>query len=135
MEMEVEGAKSGPIVSHQLLQEGMALMVQTLQAVSYSGTFIWKIPEVQRRRGEARSGRTVSLYSAPFYTGRHGYKMCLRLYMDEDGSGRGKESWADCQPTASRRFWRDGFDGANFAGNLLQWNIHLEDPRGAEKER
>ena len=69
----------------QQLQEGfgeMALMVQTLQATSYSGTFIWKIPEVQRRRGEARSGRTVSLYSAPFYTGRHGYKMCLRLYMD-----------------------------------------------------
>ena len=43
----------------QQLQEGfgeMALMVQTLQATSYSGTFIWKIPEVQRRRGEARSG-------------------------------------------------------------------------------
>ena len=76
----------------QQLQEGfgeMALMVQTLQATSYSGTFIWKIPEVQRRRGEARSGRTVSLYSAPFYTSRHGYKMCLRLYMDGDGSGKG----------------------------------------------
>ena len=63
-------------------------MVQTLQATSYSGTFIWKIPEVQRRRGEARSGKTVSLYSAPFYTSRHGYKMCLRLYMDGDGSGK-----------------------------------------------
>ena len=76
----------------QQLQEGfreMALMVQTLQATSYSGTFIWKIPEVQRRRTEARSGRTVSLYSAPFYTSRHGYKMCLRLYMDGDGSGKG----------------------------------------------
>ena len=62
----------------QQLQEGfgeMALMVQTLQATSYSGTFIWRIPEVQRRRGEARSGRTVSLYSAPFYTSRHGYKI------------------------------------------------------------
>ena len=92
MEMEVEGAKNhGPIVSQQL-QEGfgeMALMVQTLRATSYSGTFIWKIPEVQRRRDEARSGRTVSLYSSPFYTGRHGYKMCLRLYMDGDASGRG----------------------------------------------
>ena len=54
----------------QQLQEGfgeMALMVQTLQANSHSGTFIWKIPKVQRRRGEARSGRIVSLYSAPFY--------------------------------------------------------------------
>ena len=25
-------------------------------------------------------------------------------------------------PTASRRFWRDGFDGEDLAGNLLQWN-------------
>ena len=41
----------------------MALMVQTLQAASYSGTFIWKIPKVQRRRGEVRLGRTVSLHS------------------------------------------------------------------------
>ena len=76
----------------QQLQEGfgeMALMVQTLQATSYTGTFIWKIPEVQRRRHEARIGKTISLYSAPFYTGRHGYKLSLRLYMDGDGSGKG----------------------------------------------
>ena len=74
------------------LQEGfneMALMVQTLQATSYNGTFIWKVPEIQRRRHEAVTGRTVSLYSAPFYTSRHGYKLCLRLYMDGDGSGKG----------------------------------------------
>ena len=40
----------------------------------------------------------------------------------------------DNYPTASR-FWRDGFDGTDLAGNLLQWNIHLEDPQGAEKGR
>ena len=76
----------------QQLQEGfgeMALMVQTLQATSYNGNFIWKIPDVQRRRQEAKIGKTVSLYSAPFYTSRHGYKLCLRLYMDGDGSGKG----------------------------------------------
>ena len=76
----------------QQLQDGfgeMALLVQTLQATSYSGTFVWKIPEVHRRRQEAKMGRTISLYSAPFYTSRHGYKLCLRLYMDGDGSGKG----------------------------------------------
>ena len=75
----------------QHLQEGfseMALMVQTLQATSYNGVFVWKIPEVQRRRHEAKIGKTLSLYSAPFYTSRHGYKLCLRLYMDGDGSGK-----------------------------------------------
>ena len=76
----------------QQLQEGfreMALMVQTLQAASYNGTVIWKISKVQRRRGEARSRRKVLLYSVPFYTSRRGYKTCLRLYMDGDGSGKG----------------------------------------------
>ena len=33
--------------------------------------------------------KTISLYSAPFYSSRYGYKMCLRLYMDGDGSGKG----------------------------------------------
>ena len=76
----------------QQLQDGfgeMALLVQTLQATSYSGVFVWKVPEVTRRRHEARMGRTISLYSAPFYTSRHGYKLCLRLYMNGDGSGKG----------------------------------------------
>ena len=49
----------------------------------------YKIPEVTRRRQEARTGKTVSLYSAPFYTSRHGYKACLRLYMNGDGAGKG----------------------------------------------
>ena len=77
----------------QNLQEGyseLALVVQTLQATSYDGTFVWKVPEILRHRHEAKIGKTVSLYSAPFYTSRHGYKMCLRLYMDGDGSGKGK---------------------------------------------
>ena len=93
------GVKMQPVVDAvvkaesaiQHLQEGfseMALMVQTLQATSYNGVFVWKIPEIQRRRHEAKIGKTVSLYSAPFYTGRHSYKVCLRLYMDGDGSGK-----------------------------------------------
>ena len=66
----------------------LALLVQTLQATCYNGDFIWKIPDVARRREEAKTGKTISLYSAPFYTSRFGYKLCLRLYMDGDGSGK-----------------------------------------------
>ncbi len=69
--------------------EKLSLLVQTLQATSYNGQFVWKIPEVGRRRDEAISGKTISLYSAPFYTNRFGYKLCLRLYMNGDGSGKG----------------------------------------------
>ena len=66
----------------------LALLVQTLQATSYNGEFVWKIPEVARRREEARIGKIISVYSAPFYTSRFGYKLCLRLFMDGDGSGK-----------------------------------------------
>ena len=67
----------------------LALTVQVLQATSYNGEFIWKIPEVSRRRDESIRGTTISLFSAPFYTSRFGYKLCLRLYMNGDGSGKG----------------------------------------------
>ena len=38
---------------------------------------------------DAVQGRTVSLYSQPFYTSRFGYKMCARVYLNGDGIGRG----------------------------------------------
>ena len=67
----------------------LALSVQTLQATSYSGIYIWKVPELTRRRRDAVLGKTISLYSAPFFTSRHSYKLCLCVYLNEDGSGRG----------------------------------------------
>jgi hypothetical protein len=63
----------------------MALMVQMLQATSYDGTFIWKISDIRRRRREARIGQMDPLHSAPFYSGRHGYKLCLSLQPSRDG--------------------------------------------------
>ena len=49
-----------------------------------------KIPDISRRRRDALLGKTVSLYSAPFYTSRFGYRLCLRVYLDGDGSGKGR---------------------------------------------
>ena len=70
--------------------EEVSLTLQTLQATSYNGKYIWKIPDITRRRRDAVMGKTVSLYSAPFYTDRFGYRMCLRVYLDGDGSGKGR---------------------------------------------
>ena len=81
VEITIQGLKQG--------FEETALMVYTLQDTSYNGTFIWKIPEVKRRRDDARLGKTMSLFSAPFYTSRYGYKMRLKLYMNGDGAGKG----------------------------------------------
>ena len=70
--------------------EEVSLTLQTLQATSFNGKYIWKIPDITRRRRDAVTGKTVSLYSAPFYTDRFGYRMCLRVYLDGDGSGKGR---------------------------------------------
>ena len=63
--------------------------VMDVQDSSYDGTFIWRIRELTRRRRDAVLGNIISLYSAPFFTSRHGYKLCLRVYLNGDGSGRG----------------------------------------------
>ena len=63
--------------------------MQTLQDPSYDGTFIWKVLELTRRKNDAILGNIISLYSAPFFTSRRGYKLCLRVYLNGDGSGRG----------------------------------------------
>ena len=54
-------------------------------AASYSCcSFIWKINQVQQKK-------MSTLCSKPFYTEKNGsgYKMCLLLFMDGDGSGLG----------------------------------------------
>ena len=49
--------------------------------------FVWKIPEVSRRKKDAIWGDVKSIYSPPFYTGRNGYKVCIQAYLYGDGTG------------------------------------------------
>ena len=56
---------------------------------NYDGTMIWKIPQFSQRREDAMSGKYMSIFSLPFYSGRYGYRMCLRLYILGDGIGKG----------------------------------------------
>ena len=64
------------------------LRLQLLERATYNGILIWKIDDFERRRKEAVDGVTMSLYSSPFYTSRHGYKMCARIYLNGDGLGK-----------------------------------------------
>ena len=64
------------------------LRLQLLERATYNGILIWKIDEFERRRKEAVDGVTMSLYSSPFYTSRHGYRMCARIYLNGDGLGK-----------------------------------------------
>ncbi|XP_068067112.1 TNF receptor-associated factor 1 isoform X2 [Anomalospiza imberbis] len=59
------------------------------EQASYDGIFLWKITEVARKLQDSVTGRTVSLYSPAFYTAKYGYKVCLRVYLNGDGTGKG----------------------------------------------
>ncbi|XP_027630374.1 TNF receptor-associated factor 1 isoform X2 [Tupaia chinensis] len=66
------------------LEQSLRLM----EEASFDGTFLWKITNVTKRCHESACGRTVSLFSPAFYTAKYGYKLCLRLYLNGDGTGK-----------------------------------------------
>ena len=74
---------------HDMRLREMEMRFQCLETTSYEGMLIWKIREYSRRKHEAVLGKTLSLYSQPFYTSRYGYKMCARVYLNGDGIGKG----------------------------------------------
>ena len=65
----------------------MELQLQASLASTYDGSFMWRIPDLAKRRRDAIDGRITSLYSPPFYTAKNGYKMCIRVYLNGDGMG------------------------------------------------
>ncbi|XP_008324227.1 TNF receptor-associated factor 2 isoform X2 [Cynoglossus semilaevis] len=64
-------------------------LLRELQFCTYDGVFVWKITDFARRRQDAVAGRTPAMFSPAFYSSKYGYKMCLRLYLNGDGTGRG----------------------------------------------
>ena len=73
---------------HDVRIAEMDLRFQILETANYEGELLWKIKDYTRRKHEAMTGKTLSLYSQPFYTSRYGYKMCARVYLNGDGMGK-----------------------------------------------
>ncbi|XP_041430104.1 TNF receptor associated factor 2 S homeolog isoform X2 [Xenopus laevis] len=73
----------------ELVLAEMGTRMQESEFSTYDGVFIWKISELGKKRLDATSGRCPAIFSPPFYTNKYGYKMCLRIYLDGDGTGRG----------------------------------------------
>ena len=79
---------------HVLAMRNLALadleeFVRQQQVSSYDGVLMWKISDYARRKNDAITGTQASFYSPCFYTSRHGYKMCARIYLNGDGMGKG----------------------------------------------
>ena len=67
----------------------LELQLEASLASTHNGAFLWRIPEVRQKVRDAKLGCITSIHSPPFYTGRNGYKMCIRAYLNGDGSGEG----------------------------------------------
>ncbi|XP_037536689.1 TNF receptor-associated factor 2 [Nematolebias whitei] len=63
--------------------------MREMSAATYDGIFIWKISDFTKKRQDAVAGRAPAMFSPAFYTSKYGYKMCLRIYLNGDGTGRG----------------------------------------------
>ena len=54
-----------------------------------NGTIVWKISRVREKIYDAQSERQTSIYSPVFLTSSSGYLVCIRMYLNGDGSARG----------------------------------------------
>ncbi|CAF1195069.1 unnamed protein product [Rotaria sordida] len=88
---EIDESWDGRTVNNVSIQNDLTKLKKTAensQYVSYDGTLIWKITNVQEKMIDAQSERQTSIYSPPFYSSSSGYKMCARLYLNGDGNAR-----------------------------------------------
>jgi TNF receptor-associated factor 2 len=53
------------------------------------GYLIWRIGGFREKMADAQSERQTSIYSPAYYTSASGYKVCVRLYLNGDGTARG----------------------------------------------
>ena len=74
---------------HDVAMAQFDLRLQLQETAMYNGVLMWKIKNYAQRKRDAISGNVLSLYSQPFYTSRCGYKMCARVYLNGDGTGKG----------------------------------------------
>ena len=88
LERRVEATENALAVRNIALAD-LEEYVKEQETSSHDGVLLWRIDNFSKRKTDAISGRQQSFYSPCFYTSRHGYKMCVRIYLNGDGMGRG----------------------------------------------
>ena len=66
------------------LVDSPSFRLASIESGKSCGHLVWKIEPYTEHKATA-----TSMLSAPFYSCRYGYKMCLRLYIMGDGIGKG----------------------------------------------
>ena len=60
--------------------------VESLEKL-YGSQLVWKIEDYADKLSDAKANRKSTIYSPPFLTSRHGYKMALSASLYGDGKG------------------------------------------------
>lgn len=73
----------------------------------YGAQLLWKIDNYTQKFNEAKAGAKTTVFSPPFLTGRHGYKMAMSACLYGDGKGSAhlplvsspllSVSWVQCE--------------------------------------
>ncbi|KAL1271055.1 hypothetical protein QQF64_030071 [Cirrhinus molitorella] len=59
-----------------------------LEAQQYQGVYVWRLENFSIHLRSQEAGQPIVLHSPPFYTGRPGYKLCLRLHLQTPSAPR-----------------------------------------------
>lgn len=59
------------------------------ELISTDGILVWKVENFSKLMRDAKAGKRRSIYSPAFSTHTFGYHLCVRLYPDGDGIGKG----------------------------------------------
>ncbi|XP_076854005.1 TNF receptor-associated factor 6 [Brachyhypopomus gauderio] len=73
------------------LRKKLALLEEStheLEAQQYQGVYVWRLDSFSAHLRNQETGHPVVLHSPPFYTGRPGYKLCLRLHLQTPSAPR-----------------------------------------------
>ncbi|KAG7280017.1 hypothetical protein CRUP_013564 [Coryphaenoides rupestris] len=62
--------------------------MREMSAATFDGVFVWKISDFTKKRQDAVAGRAPAMFSPGNGIALYGYKMCLRIYLNGDGTGR-----------------------------------------------
>ena len=76
------------VVDIKKVVNGMDLKFHLQENKITNGELVWKIDQINLRMEQAKSGKMVTLHSAPCYTGQNQYKFSIRLYLNGDSVGK-----------------------------------------------
>ena len=78
-------AENSTVKAHKIEAETHSYeMKELLQTSDSDGTITWPMIEFLRRKTALMETNIPYIDSPPFYTGKSGYKLCLRVYLDGD---------------------------------------------------